>query len=270
MGLILCEDIVADKPYYVEELDINIYSIEELGYILYEHPLLVMEDFISTALFDFIKTELKKESLAISIEKMYAEKISDENIIIYILETLDFYKSSEISRYKNLITNYRKLKRVEFLKAKADYMFGIKRYGKAIRFYSIICKQPPDRNIADKFQGKIWHNMGSAYANLFLYEKALEAYKKSFEYLKDNDILKKIYFLSKLGEDEVFTEFLDDNGIEIIDASWDEEYNETLKKALASQRIDYLDSIMKKDSYEKRLLINELAAAWKQEYRNML
>ena len=53
MGLILCENITAKNPYYIEELDINIYSIEELGYILYEHPLLVIEDFISTALFDF-------------------------------------------------------------------------------------------------------------------------------------------------------------------------------------------------------------------------
>lgn len=74
MGLILCEDIVADKPYYVEELDINIYSIEELGYILYEHPLLVMEDFISTALFDFIKTELKRKALQFQLKKCMLKK----------------------------------------------------------------------------------------------------------------------------------------------------------------------------------------------------
>ena len=270
MGLILCENITAKNPYYIEELDINIYSIEELGYILYEHPLLVIEDFISTALFDFIKTELKKEALALSVEKMYAEKVSDENIIIYILEAMDFYKNSEIAKYKNLLAGYRKLKRFEFLKAKADYMFTIKRYGKAVRFYSIIGKLPHDRSINDKFLGRVYHNMGSAYANLFLYEKAFDSYKRAFEYLGEREILKKIYFLSKLGENEELAKLSEDIIGESRGISWDSEYDEALQKALASEHMEYLEAIMKKDSYQRHILINKLATEWKHEYRNMI
>jgi len=54
MGLILCSENEAKKPYYIEELSVNIYSIEELCYIIYEHPLLVLDNFISPGLIEFI------------------------------------------------------------------------------------------------------------------------------------------------------------------------------------------------------------------------
>ena len=50
MGLILCSKNEAKKPYFIEELSVNIYSIEELCYIIYEHPLLVIDNFLSPVL----------------------------------------------------------------------------------------------------------------------------------------------------------------------------------------------------------------------------
>ena len=35
MGLILCEGLEAKSPLYIEDLDINIYSLEELAYLIY-------------------------------------------------------------------------------------------------------------------------------------------------------------------------------------------------------------------------------------------
>ncbi len=53
MGLILCEKKDCDKPLYIEDLNINIYSLEELCYLIYDNPILVMEDFIDRDLFAF-------------------------------------------------------------------------------------------------------------------------------------------------------------------------------------------------------------------------
>ena len=45
MSLLLCRLEPVQHPYYVEVLGIHIYSSQELCYIIYNNPLLVMEDF---------------------------------------------------------------------------------------------------------------------------------------------------------------------------------------------------------------------------------
>ena len=47
MSLILCRQEPVASPYFVEELGVHLYSSQELNYVIYHHPLLVMEDFVN-------------------------------------------------------------------------------------------------------------------------------------------------------------------------------------------------------------------------------
>lgn len=270
MGLILCETVSAHHPYYIEELDLNIFSIEELSYIIYEHPLLVIEDFVSPGLLSFIKNDLKLGNLGIQLEKMYSDKVADEHIILYILDYVDFYTGAEVSRYRATLANYKKLKRAEFLKEKADYMFRQRRFGKAIRFYGIITKSHFDRTINEKFMGKVYYNMGSAYANLFLYNKAYQAYIRAYRYLRDGNIIKKIYYLSKIDEVIGQKEKYQSNIREQINNSWDDEWEAELSTIMKNEKIQSVREAIGKDVLRRQRFVSELVAQWKQEYRNML
>lgn len=270
MGLILCEPVNPQHPYYIEELDIHIYSIEELSYIIYEHPLLVIEDFVSPGLFSFIKNELRLGSLGMQLERMYSDKVSDEHIVLYILDYVDFYTGDEVSRYRAVLANYKKLKRAEFLKEKADYMFRQRRFGKAIRYYGIISKSHFDRGINEKFLGRVYHNMGSAYANLFLYDKAYKAYREAYRHLGDRSIIKKIYYLSMLDEVIDHKEEYQSDIRELIEAEWDEEYDKEMEAARQCGKIAEIREIISKDLLRRHKYVTELIAQWKQEYRNML
>lgn len=270
MGLILCDSLNPQHPYYIEELDIHIYSIEELSYIIYEHPLLVIEDFVSPGLFSFIKNELKLGSLGMQLEKMYSDKVSDEHIILYILDYVDFYTGAEVSRYRATLANYKKLRRAEFLKEKADYMFRQRRFGKAIRYYEIISKSHFDRGINEKFLGKVYHNMGSAYANLFLYDKAYQAYRRAYRYLGDRNIIKKIYYLSLMDEVIEQKEKYQADIRDSIGEEWDEEYEKEKETAGQCEKIAEIRGIISKDLLRRHKYITELIAQWKKEYRNML
>ena len=86
MGLILCSENEAKKPYYIEELSVNIYSIEELCYIIYEHPLLVLDNFISPGLIEFINIDLGMNILAAQLTKMSQERHSEDSMLIYSVD----------------------------------------------------------------------------------------------------------------------------------------------------------------------------------------
>ena len=64
MSLLLCRPEPVRHPYYIEILGIHIYSSQELCYVIYNNPLLAMEDFLDTPLLTFIRDELNLEALA--------------------------------------------------------------------------------------------------------------------------------------------------------------------------------------------------------------
>ena len=69
MSLILCRQEPVTSPYFVEELGVHLYSSQELNYVIYHHPLLVMEDFVNERLAAFLRTELRLPFLAERIQK---------------------------------------------------------------------------------------------------------------------------------------------------------------------------------------------------------
>ena len=57
-GLILCSR-KSDIPYKIPDASINIYSIEELSYYLYNNAYFLDENFFSDELIDYIEKNLK-------------------------------------------------------------------------------------------------------------------------------------------------------------------------------------------------------------------
>lgn len=270
MGLILCSENEAKKPYYIEELSVNIYSIEELCYIIYEHPLLVLDNFISPGLIEFINIDLGMNILAAQLTKMSQERHLEDSMLIYILEFAEIYRSSEISRYRSELNNLRKLKKADFLKEKADYMFRLRRYGKAIRYYKAVIKMYAEKNPRDKLLAKTYHNVASAFANLFMFDKAYEYYVQAYNILGDKHILKRLYLLSYLDKrDGLKLKYTESLGTDIMQY-WDEEFNQTVTKVKQAIDKEEIDNIFKKDPIKLRKLLIEEISRFKVDYRNMI
>ena len=270
MGLILCSKNEAKKPYFIEELSVNIYSIEELCYIIYEHPLLVIDNFLSPGLIDFIKTDLNMSILGAQLDKMKQERHAEDSMLIYILEFTEIYKNSEISRYRSELNNFRKLKKADYMKEKADYMFRLRRYGKAIRYYKAVIKMSVEKNPRDKLLAKTYHNVASAFANLFMFDKAYEYYVQAYNILGDKHILKRLYLLSYLDRrEEIRLKYSESLGADIMQY-WDEEFNQTVTKVKQAINKEEIDNIFKKDPIKLRKLLIEEISKFKVDYRNMI
>ena len=56
-GVILSRSKYSDKPYYISNMSINIYSMEELCYYIYNNIYLIGTDLLEPGLISYIDTE---------------------------------------------------------------------------------------------------------------------------------------------------------------------------------------------------------------------
>ena len=132
MSLLLCRRERVKHPFYIEVLGIHIYSSQELCYVIYHHPLVVMNDFADASLFSFIKNELGLGFLAGRMEKLIEAGGKPEEALYLFLAECDYYTEKEAQKFKQTAASYRNLPEHAYEKAVADYLFSRKQYGRVI------------------------------------------------------------------------------------------------------------------------------------------
>lgn len=269
MGLILCEPMEVAHPFYIKVLNLNIYSFEELCYIIYENPILITLDIVNDDLVEFIENELKIEQLSTNIKKRMVNGAKPEDILIYIIEYCDLYNNTESINFRNSISRLKKMPESELLKYQGDYMFYIGKYNLSKEYYMQILKS--DTKLENSFLGSIYHNIGVTYANLFLYKEAYNALKKSYELNSDETVLMEIYFLKKIFYRD------DDNNLEdmsLFNFELIKECENTFQAAIngvgESGKLNEVEDIFNiEDKSLQKKRISKCIGDWKKEYRNM-
>ena len=258
MGLILCEDNRTVQPYYFRPLNLNVYSIEELCYCIYENPYLVLDGFVDDRLKDFVQDVLRK--------KIY-DNCSEEELLIIILSGSDYYSAAEIDHYKTVISEILKLPRYEYLKRKADYLFGLSQYENAFVFYQQALAAARNLRIKDIFYCDVNYNIGCCMANIFKYKEAFRYFETAYGYQNKESILKSIYFLSKnadILEDKLsFAAVLPRE----IPVEWDREYEDCNSKSAVCDEITMIESALEKDSIRRSAEFSRLLKKCKRDFR---
>jgi len=271
MGLILCESVTAKNPFHIDVLSLDIYSYEELCYIIFENPILVTEGIVSETLIDFLRNELGLSALADSLRRKMSNGTDDEDILVYIIDSCGLYNNAESIIFRNVMGKIKKMAIWEVTKQRADYMFYIGKYDLAKKYYMEILEM--DTKADEGFTGSVHHNLGVVYANFFLYDEAFEALKKSYELTNDEAILMEIYFLKRIfaSSDEAKDE---DRMSELLKPELIGEAKKSFDIALEgvgeSEMIKKIESIFAEENKnEKKKLIGEYIASLKVDYRNM-
>jgi tetratricopeptide (TPR) repeat protein len=286
MGLILCPQSEVSHPLYVADLGVHLHSMEELCYVIYRYPLLVMDDFVDETLIEFLADDLKMADYLRRLEKAGSRQLETDELLCGILEYSDLYTRNELTAYREHVRSLRGLQDEEYALRKADFMFEIVRYGQAIRYYnkalraygdgtepafaSVAARAASGNEKRQKLLARIYGCIGDAQANLMLYREAYDSYSKANIISPDRTMLKKIYFLSLVDpvveNRKVYTAYLGDN----IEDEWDEEYDAALREVSSGTKGSELDGIFDKDSVKRKKAISDMLDKWKQEYRKML
>ena len=128
MSLILCRQEPVTVPLYIEDLGIHLYSSQELCYVIYNNPLLVLEGFIDKRLTEFLRSELRMPFLAERVEKWLDSHGATEEILYLILKECNYYTPKEQAAYRQTANGLKKLSAEEYEKSghdlRADLRWG--------------------------------------------------------------------------------------------------------------------------------------------------
>lgn len=270
MGLILCKQEPVKHPYYIENLGVHIYSSQELCYVIFNYPLIVLDNFINEALIEFIKKDLGMGMTALKLERGMNHGEDIEELLLLVLQECDYFSAREINQFQKKMTVLQSMPAADYAKAKADDLSARKQYGKAIVQYQLLLNNRGESYERRVFRGEVWNNLGVVYTRLFQFEKAFEALKHAYHYLQDSKVLKQIYFLTLINDDLE----MDDEHRQLIPEDekmqWFEEYHELKKTVKGSKQWIRLEEIFKKDSRQKRAGLEQMIEDWKKEYRQMV
>ena len=103
MGLLLCTRC-AQHPFYYEKLDTNLWSIQELSYVIYHYPIILPVDMADRKLTGWIRDELHMGLLAAKLEQYMSAggegAEQQERLLLMILRESNYYTQQEISSFE--------------------------------------------------------------------------------------------------------------------------------------------------------------------------
>lgn len=177
--IILGTGAYAATPYYVDKFYVNLYSAEELCYLLVEKAELLDEDIMRRDLVQWLEEQCGLDQLAHTLYSLLNQNGSTVAFAGTILEYVNLYPPEITAQTEQIIRNNEGLNPFERGKAKADYMLQNRKYFMALRqYYSLLARIPETDSL---IRAGILHNMGVACAKLFMFRQAadrfLEAYK---------------------------------------------------------------------------------------------
>ena len=270
MSLILCRQEEVKNPLYIEALGIHIWSSQELCYVIYNYPLLAMDHLLDDSLTEFIEKELQMTVLSVKIQNGLRNGEDKDELIFMILEECRYYDTKEIMAFRQKIATYRGMGPFEFAKVTADYYYSLRQYGTALSCYEKLLDDRRNTAADDEFLGRVWNNIGACYAGLFWFDKAMQAYEMSWIYRKDQDTVRRMYYLTlmdpKLKVKERFGGVL----LEEKKDEWKEAFDETVSRAGKSEGVRRVEEMFNQDEKSRRQASGELLSRWKSGYRTMI
>ena len=209
-AVIICRGEPAETPYYIESMGIRIYSMEELAYFLYENVYLVDKKMLGPRLWEWIGTEMHNPELADRLKKGAEAGGSLQNMVMAILRSVDFYTQEELTQLTAKMKILNTYQEQERLKLRADEYFVGGNYQAAIYEYQKILDIRQNDRLGVKFYAHVWNNLGVCCCRLFLFGKAAQAFRTSWQYQKDPEVLKEYVYAMRLGlSDEDFEEAME-------------------------------------------------------------
>lgn len=262
--LILCSQMLAALPYYIDSAALNVYSIEELSYYI-EHNLFLLEpDFMSEELCGWMERELKLRETAETLRDIRRRKGTLAEFVSCILEQSGYCSPERIRQIAAALTELEHKSEYECGKMRADRYIQNKRYLSGISEYRRLLAGKDEKN--EVLVGNVWHNLGKAYACLFLFREAADCFKQAYERNQNPESLRECLYAHRLLQDEKgFRETAKEYGLseeEIMDLG--REFTEKVRTEDIRQFEAQIEELFAEGEEQE---ICRLVDEWKETYR---
>ena len=245
-GYILCQTKKAERPYFIENISMNIYSIEELCYYLYHNLYLADHTVFNEELCSWLRDELGLEHLSAKLRQNLERNADVEEMIYPLFKEINYLTYEEMKGFNSRLAALGKERLAVRMKRKGDALTENGMYVNAIQVYQKLL----ERNDLDEqrkgFKASVRYNLGCAYSYLFQMEKAEECFLEAYREEHSRKTLKAyIIAYSSVHDKTDYDKIMD--GLEA-----DEESKKDIKEEIR-QSLEAFESVTEKNIDEQNL-----------------
>lgn len=184
-GLRICKYKSASSGFFIRRISVNVYTMEELCYYIYHNFPLIDDSLMNEELFSWMETELSQPRIAGILRQNVAAGASYRKLASVLLDLVSYCSKEELRRLFAQMDMSTTKPGSQMLKTVGDRMLENQKYVKAIREYNSILQLRGRDSQTDEFLGGVYHNMGVAFAQLFLYDQAARCFAAAFHKTAD-------------------------------------------------------------------------------------
>lgn len=188
-GYILCQTQKAEIPYYIENISMNVYSLEELCYYFYHNLYLIDESILNERLCMWFQEELNLPRLAAKLRNLFVRNFSIEEFLYPVFKEINYLTYEEMKNFNMQIQHLSEESPLLREKCKGDALVENGMYVHAIQVYQKLLEEEGLEEVREGFTENICHNLGCAYSYLFQMEKAVEYFRRAYEGTKSKEAL---------------------------------------------------------------------------------
>lgn len=171
---------LSTTPYYLSGLGVNIYSMDELCFYLVRDTYILDADLIDLKLCDYIEEQLKLPSIAEQIRELISQNAAVGEMVTTLLEATGYCDEEEIKAIRRILVDNASLSFTRKRKLRGDNLVKAGKFSRAIEEYQYILSNM-EKDEEPELKSAIYHNIASAYAQMFMFDKVITYYKKAYE-----------------------------------------------------------------------------------------
>ena len=192
-GLILCSK-KSDIPYRITDADINIYSIEEFAYYLYNNAYFVDDGFFSVELVEYIEKNLNLPKVAQKLKYAMGQRMNFVELVMIIINSSMYYNESEVREFEKELKAIGSKGMLERMKARADMLLENGKLGSAQKTYIGILNNKTYKKESNEFYSQVHIGIGRIFSRMFYLKEALAEFNIAYELNPSETALKEIIY----------------------------------------------------------------------------
>ena len=189
--LLLCHEPMAAEPYLIEESGMHLYSLEELSFYIANNVYLLDGSFMKEELCLWIEIQTGHQALADTLREALKKKTKLSDFVLIILEDCAYCNRKEQQEIVFAIRQMELKSDFECRKIRADKLMEKEKFLAAIYEYKRLLHKTDAEKEGGILLGNIWHNLGTAYARLFLFAEAKECCEQAYHWNENMESLRE-------------------------------------------------------------------------------
>ena len=183
--VLLCTGKYAKKQYCFENVCVNVYCVEEVCFLFASNPFMIDQSVMREELAQWLDNECGLTDLSHQLLNILGKGSQPGIFVNTIMSYVNYCSDVEVKKIDQVLQGNVGLNDFERQKKQADFLLKNRRYMLAIEEYDALCRRLPDTE--SSLKPVIYHNMGTAYAGIFMFGMAARYFKKAYDMMKNEE-----------------------------------------------------------------------------------